>query len=193
MFNFNFVFHQSSGEYFKWAGHDDLIENNYLERTCSVLDTEHAAVLLYPITIWIDERGHPMGYDSEERGSYENRSNNPTKRFHTQLRKIVSANPIHGLMRSAALAKAGLYGEFKSHDKALLRSLDLHGEIIKIPEPLFLRRYHPEMCELANRSIEEYHYWMTARMNGFPRMWFAGHVRCHIINVALAELDVSQR
>ena len=55
--NYNLVFELASGEYFKWAAHDDLCAPEYLERCVEILDRDPDVVLCYPKTSIIDEHG----------------------------------------------------------------------------------------------------------------------------------------
>ena len=45
--NFNRVFNLSSGEYFKWAAHDDLIAPEYLARCVEILERDRSVVLCH--------------------------------------------------------------------------------------------------------------------------------------------------
>jgi glycosyltransferase involved in cell wall biosynthesis len=56
-YNYNQTFHLSSGDYFKWACHDDLLRPEFLERCVEVLDRDPSAVLVYTDWAPIDETG----------------------------------------------------------------------------------------------------------------------------------------
>ena len=47
--NYNVVFQRSSGKYFKWAAHDDLIRPTYLARCVAALEADPEAVLCHSI------------------------------------------------------------------------------------------------------------------------------------------------
>ena len=60
--NFNQVFKLSSGKYFKWATHDDMIAETYLSRCVEVFENGPPdLVLVYPRTVLIDEDGAIRG------------------------------------------------------------------------------------------------------------------------------------
>src|SRR5262249_36899823 len=59
--NYNRVFELSSGEYFKWAAHDDICAPDFLVRCITVLDQDPSVVLCYPREIGIDEQGKFLG------------------------------------------------------------------------------------------------------------------------------------
>lgn len=48
--NYNFVFDQAAGEYFKWAAHDDLCAPEFLEKCVAALDSNPDVVLCYTKT-----------------------------------------------------------------------------------------------------------------------------------------------
>ena len=58
--NFKHVVDLSKGEYFKWAGHDDICAPEYVERCVDVLDRMPQVVLCYTKSILIDECGTPL-------------------------------------------------------------------------------------------------------------------------------------
>src|SRR5882762_1549884 len=45
--NFNRVFELSSGEYFKWTAHDDVLAPDYLEKCIEASDRDPSVVLVY--------------------------------------------------------------------------------------------------------------------------------------------------
>jgi glycosyltransferase involved in cell wall biosynthesis len=59
--NFNRVFELSSGEYFKWAAYDDVLDPKYLQKCVSVLDKDPSIVLCHSRTGVIDENGILVG------------------------------------------------------------------------------------------------------------------------------------
>ena len=56
-YNYNQTFHLSSGEFFKWAPHDDILRPEFLERCLDALDDDPVAVMSYTGWIPIDETG----------------------------------------------------------------------------------------------------------------------------------------
>ena len=59
-YNYNQTFHLSSGIYFKWACHDDLLLPEFLERCVAELDRDPSVVLAYTDWAPIDEDGKPL-------------------------------------------------------------------------------------------------------------------------------------
>src|SRR4051812_21445947 len=58
--NTNFVFEQSTGEYFKWVSHDDIHVPEFLARCVEVLDRSPSAVMVSPRGVIIDGNGQVL-------------------------------------------------------------------------------------------------------------------------------------
>ena len=141
--NFNRVFELSSGEYFKWAAYDDLLDPKFLQKCVSVLDKDPSIVLCHSKTARIDEHGTLVGnYDHRtlERIS----SWKPHERFGDLISIRNPCWAIFGVFRTRSLAKTPLLGNYIGADRNLLAEIGLIGRIYEIPEYLFLRRDHPQ-------------------------------------------------
>lgn len=138
--NYNAVFRQAGADYFKWAAHDDILQPQFLENCIRVLDQDPATVLVHSKTKKIDEFG-------EVTGSYETKmkttGNRPSERFHDLVLTRHPCTAIFGVARTKILNKTPLIGSYVSSDRVLLAELGLYGNIIELPEYLFLRRDHP--------------------------------------------------
>ena len=145
--NFNRAFTLTRSEYFKWSAYDDLCEPTFLEQCVPALDTQPRAVLVFPKTRLIDERGE-LVRDHEDGLVLSQRT------AHERLGKLVAAlgyaNPVYGLIRSSALRRTRLLGDYPSADYVLLAELALLGEFAELPQRLFLRRIHPQMSRRQN-------------------------------------------
>jgi glycosyltransferase involved in cell wall biosynthesis len=138
--NFNRVFEWSRGEYFKWAAVDDLCAPSFLQCCVEVLDRQRDAVICHPLTKIIDAQGLVLG-DAPNRLNLQ--SPLPRQRFMQFLRITGECNAVFGLIRSSALERTNLMGNYIASDTGLLAELSLYGKIIEIPEYLFFRRDHP--------------------------------------------------
>jgi glycosyltransferase involved in cell wall biosynthesis len=170
--NYNRVFELSSGEYFKWAAHDDLCAPEYLERCVEVLDRGPAVAACHPRTRIIDEHGGHL----EDYGEYHNlRSPWPHERFRDYLfRPAFMWNAIFGVIRASELKKTPLIGNYASSDRVLLGELVLRGEISQVPEYLFLRRDHPRMSWRVNPTHRAFSVWFDPANRGrilLPATW----------------------
>jgi len=148
--NYNRLVEKARGIYFKWAAHDDLCAPRYLEACVDVLDQREGVVLCYPKTRIIDENGKDMG---EYHDGLQLDSPRPHQRFHdVMFRKEGECNAVFGLIRTEVLRRTGLIGSYPASDMILLSELSLRGFFHEVPEPLFLRRDHPQTSVRANVS-----------------------------------------
>jgi glycosyltransferase involved in cell wall biosynthesis len=143
--NFNICFALASGEYFKWAAHDDYIEPDYLARCVEALDANPNAALCQSLVRLIDDQERllevhrPMGPASA--------SSRPSRRFAARMCKRRCLD-IFGLIRTKTLRDSVLIGSYIGMDRALLLELALRGPFVLINEPLFTNRDH---CGRATR------------------------------------------
>lgn len=148
--NYNRLVQKARGVYFKWAAHDDLCASRYIEACVDVLDRYEGVVLCYPKTRIIDENGEDVG---EYHDGLHLDSPRPHQRFHdVMFRKEGECNAVFGLIRTEVLRHTGLIGSYPASDMILLSELALMGSFYEVPEPLFLRRDHPETSVRANAS-----------------------------------------
>lgn len=157
--NFNLVFELSSGEYFRWASHDDLCAPELLERCVAELDRHPTAALCYPRTTVIDEEGHEVGFREDDLILLDSDPVKRHKAFLLRFRTNAWCEPVFGVIRSGALRRTRLLGNFNSADVILLEELALLGTFHEVPEHLFFRRVHPDISTRANRTPEAIAEW----------------------------------
>lgn len=155
--NFNRVLDLARGEYFRWAGHDDLVEPRMLGACVERLDEEGpGCVLTYPQTVLIDE-------DGERTGVFDNGlhlpQEDPLLRLRQALRNLTLANVIFGLMRTETIRQVGGIPPYHSGDMVMIVGMVLRGRFSEISEPLFKRRMHRGMSWQASRSPEGFTTW----------------------------------
>ncbi len=146
--NYRRVFELSSGEYFKWAAHDDVCRPNFLLKCVEVLDQDPSVVLCYARTITIDAKGRP----GKQWDSRPELSSAIQRRRFRELLAPVETFPVWGLIRRNILRRTPLLGTYPEHDRPLLTELGLYGRFYEIPEFLFLLREHKQ------RSIHTYDF-----------------------------------
>ena len=151
--NFNRVFSLSESKFFKWAASDDLIAPEFLTVCLDILDNEPEVILSYPKARLIDPAGEDMG-------TYEDGLNmvstSPHVRFLQVYHNISLANTAFGLIRSEALKKTNLFGNYPHSDLLFLAELSLYGQFREVPQYLFYRRLHPGSvggASLSGRKI----------------------------------------
>jgi len=140
--NFNRVFELSSGEYFKWAPHDDIIAPDFLMRCVEVLDQDPTVVLCYSKVKFIDEFGSFLtNYDIELKnvGSFK-----PQDRFGDLVLMDHWCIDVLGVIRASALKMTPVIASFVGSDRHLLVELGLLGRFYQIPEYLLFSRRHSE-------------------------------------------------
>jgi glycosyltransferase involved in cell wall biosynthesis len=138
--NYNSVFALASGEYFKWADHDDLCEPDFLMRCVQALDEDPSVVLAYARALTIDATGRRI---KEWAARPELTSSNVALRFRRAL-KPDEPFPQQGLIRADVLRRTGLLGNHVQSDILLLAEISLQGRFVEIPQPLFMVREHPQ-------------------------------------------------
>jgi len=137
--NCNRVFELSSGEFFKWADYDDILEPECLERCVDVLDERPDVVLCYPRVVLIDENGRETGaYDPGPKTG----AAPPHVRFTNLILFPELAVQSMGLMRAAAIRRTTMHGSYPSSDEVFLAELALIGQFFEIEERLLRVRRH---------------------------------------------------
>jgi glycosyltransferase involved in cell wall biosynthesis len=163
-FNFNQTFHLSSGAYFKWVAHDDLMRPEFVQRCVDVLDRNPSVVLAYPSWTAIDEEGQPLdrGYNKWDVSSSDVRD-----RFHrTMAMDSRGGGPIWGLMRSEVLKRTRLQPPYPHGDHVLLAELSLYGRFVEIEEPLFQHRWHSGRYVLSPSRRRMVEWWRPVSQEG---------------------------
>lgn len=167
--NYNRVFELSESEFFKWANHDDIHDIQFLEKCLKALEKNSSAILAFPKSILIDEKGQHIeklfyDLDINYTSSYKR-----IKRYYecSWTKKIAGSKqkrtgvwmPIYGLIRAEALRKTNLIGNYISSDTILLEELALLGNFCLVPEYLFFKREHPQRSVRENLSFKERMLW----------------------------------
>ena len=166
--NFNDGFHRSTGKYFKWHAHDDLLEPTYLEKLVDVLEKDPGCVMAYPRTVLIDAEGQETQCYLDEIASD---SEDPAERLAVWLRpRDGLCNPMFGLLRRSAAARTGLIPTYISGDRVFLAHLTLIGRCRLVNEALFLRRVHPRMSTLAHEERQALQQYIRGRRRLVPIM-----------------------
>lgn len=164
--NFNRVVDLATGEYFRWACHDDICAPNLLEQSINVLDANPSVILCYPKTIIINEHGQEV---EKYVDGFHLRSQKPYERFaqyHGLIRYGHGCHPLFGLIRTNILRQTACIGAYPSSDLILLGELTLYGEFYEIPDYLFYKRDHPNNSVRAHRSFRNRIAWYDPSKKG---------------------------
>jgi glycosyltransferase involved in cell wall biosynthesis len=139
--NFNRAFELSRGKYFKWLAHDDMVAPDYLAKCVAHLDEDSGVVVSYSRVRMIDGAGDLI----EDYGiSLNLNSPDAKERFREIILEWHLCFEIFGLIRSSALRKTPLLGNYGHADGVLLARLALQGRMFEVPEILFFSRRHDE-------------------------------------------------
>jgi hypothetical protein len=141
--NYNISFTLSSGVYFKWAAHDDILDPEYLRKCVDILDNNKSILCCHSKVGRIDENGITVG-NYDERTLRDIDSFQPHKRFADMLSQRNTCWTVFGVIRTSSLKKTPLLGNYIGADRNLLAELALMGRIYEIPEHLMYRRDHPK-------------------------------------------------
>lgn len=170
--NYNRVFALSSGEYFKWAAHDDICAPVFLLRCVTVLDQNPSVVLCYPREVGIDEQGKFLG-----RRPYKLDTSlaKPSERLRNLTRLSRGSPPIFGVIRTSVLRQTPLIGNYYASDQVLLAELALHGRFHEVPEDLLLHREHSRRSVYVHPTRHSWAPWLDPTRVGrivFPTWRF---------------------
>ena len=162
--NYNQAFALSTGEYFKWAAHDDICGPEFIEKCVRILEEDSSVVLCYPRTCIINEIGTPI---SDFDDGFHLMGPTPS----TRLRESFLAgswifHPIFGVIRRTALEATPLIGKYDGADFVLLAYLALAGKCFELPDRLFFRREHDQRCcKVARADMPQ--WWSTSNRSRF--------------------------
>ena len=186
--NFRSGLERATGEYFKWATHDDPLGPEFLARCIDVLDRDPSVVLAYPRTKLIDAAGAVIS-------EYDNRLHLPyaaaSERFAALHRRLRQCNAQLGVIRTEVLRRIAPYGTYVASDICLLAELTLYGKFWEVPEFLFFRRFH-EDASSHKSSAELQVYYEPSRPPRFSmRTW--RHMWEHALAVNRAPLPILEK
>ncbi|HEU4948719.1 MAG TPA: glycosyltransferase family 2 protein [Kribbella sp.] len=147
--NHNLVFHESRGELYKWASHDDLYGRDLLLRCVEALDARPDVVLAHAWQAIIDGDGnvvlpvdYPLATDDPRAPA----------RFRSML-FAVGGDDFYGVIRSDVLRQTPLQQSYHHADRTIVSELALHGPFYQVPEILYFRRDHPDRAERATPDL----------------------------------------
>jgi len=139
--NFNITVELARGEFFKWAAHDDLMANDYLEKCIKLLEKDSGIILCYSKTTIIDEAGSHLS-------NYGVVINANSPKPHERFKELITVNhwgiEIFGLFRTDKLRNSKMMASYPGSDRGLMAELSLLGRFYEIPEYLFYNRDHSE-------------------------------------------------
>lgn len=172
--NYNLTFLESTGQYFKWAAHDDVMAPTFLEKCVEALDKRPETVLVFPRMMDIDDDGNRLPERVTSHIPRAERGVSPKvhQRFRRLIRLDYTIEEIFGLIRSDVLRKTKLFLNYSDSDRTLLAELALYGPIFEVPEMLFFHRMHKGSSVSMYPTREERGAWFDPKLAGktaYPR------------------------
>ena len=161
--NYNFVFSQATGEYFKWCPHDDILAENFLEECVAVLDKHPRVVGAMPNACFIDGEGQKI---KDVRLPIVRKAHSPAKRFTRGLWKAHDWLLFFGLYRRRLVAQTDLHGNYVRSDHVFVSDMFLKGRIFDVPTSLLMFRFHNNSFTVKIlKSQKEALAWMDPKLN----------------------------
>lgn len=163
--NFNRVFSLASGEFFKWAAHDDIILPEFLEKAVAALDQHPEVVLAASHVLIIND-------DGERVDDYTIRlrvdSPSPRVRFRDLVLEWHLCYDVFGLMRTDIVRQTPVMGNYGHGDGVFLERMAVFGPFYEIPGVLFHARIHPR------QSMRIYGVFNEKKENDYHQytLWF---------------------
>ncbi len=177
----------SPSEFFKWQPHDDTIAPDYLEKCVTALDAAPDAVLCDTDAAVIDEVGNRIAhYDSGL--EVVTASPRASDRFGEYILKKHSNLECLALVRREFLAGSVLMDSYYLAERVFAAQLALKGRFLRVREPLFGNREHPQRAtHLVDRVAWAGHH-NTGR-NGWKRF---GQLALFVHYVKIVNRDVPE-
>jgi glycosyltransferase involved in cell wall biosynthesis len=189
--NYNRVFEQCSGRYFKWLAHDDRLLPRFLELTAAALDADPEAVLCNTRTEYIGADGEHLGfYQSVLAAAGGGR---PSERFAAMILPSHTCIDFFGLIRREAMLGSLLHQAFSGADKAFLAQMALRGRLLQLPEPLAQIREHSNRYTRQTKSARAKLAWHDSSREGRADLPTWTLYRTYRQLVATEDLSASDR
>lgn len=155
--NYNAVLASSTGEFFRWAAHDDVVLPTYLEKCVALLRDDPRVTMAHCRGVVIDGNGDPyipfggrlvsregmtMPFPEDPRFMEFASSERPRDRFRSVAFHYRLGDIFYGLGRRSAWKKTRGQLPFYGADKIIIAEMALQGPFAQVPEQLFHHRFH---------------------------------------------------
>jgi glycosyltransferase involved in cell wall biosynthesis len=162
--NYNRTFELTSGKYFKWVPHDDVLDPRYLEACVAALERHPEAVLCQSDLDFIDGCGKHIGVCGTD--LVEAHAPQVRTRFAAATLNAHNCYEVMGLYRRSTLETSMLLKSFHGADRALIAQLTLRGPFLHVSEPLLRVRDHKDRYTRARVRPKERAVWHDAKLKG---------------------------
>lgn len=189
--NLNLLLERATGEYFKWAAHDDMCRPDFLLRCVEALDADSSTVLAYTGAFQVDDYGSRT---RDYRCGMDATAAQPSQRFgHILSRPAHWWLPIFGVMRRSAVGSALRHGNYPGGDHVFLAGLALNGPFTEIHEELFVHRQHNHRYTTRFRDASSWRdklaFWDPDRADGAYRWWRMAGYRWVVAHSAIRRAE----
>jgi glycosyltransferase involved in cell wall biosynthesis len=163
--NFNRVLALSTGDFFKWAAHDDVIAHDFLAKCVAVLDR-------FPDVILCESKVRALSPESEIGSEFPmdvQKLSSPKRhvRFgYLLMTDRVAMGEYFGLIRSNVLRMNVMFRGYPGGENPVRVELGLRGQIHVIPEHLFFFRSHPEQSYRKHPAVNLDAAWFASENAG---------------------------
>ncbi|WP_162409823.1 glycosyltransferase family 2 protein [Acuticoccus sediminis] len=163
-FNYNNTFNLSTGHYFKWAAHDDIITPTFLRRCVEEferLEREgYRPSIVYTKSDVIDEEGRVLQPDPNHMNLL---SPVPAWRVLSAVQRMGLAAPVFGLMRRDMMERTRLVGRYIGSDYVFILEAAMIERIVQLDDVLFQRRIHAAGSRVANKRRRDLMAWFDPK------------------------------
>lgn len=159
--NLNQVVRLTSGEYFKWAAHDDVLAPEFLEACLEAHGRQgDLSIAMSRVTI-VDESGSIVEPGTEGvLRSIDMPS--PAARFRRVMSDARNYRFIWGLVPRSLLERTALFRGYPEEDFVVIAQLALLGKLVLVPRDLFLLRKHATQSVKTHPSVYARSGWFRA-------------------------------
>jgi glycosyltransferase involved in cell wall biosynthesis len=138
--NFNFVYQPAGEPYFKWTGHDDILQSTYLERCVDLLERDSSLALAQSLALEVDTTG------AKTRTFYDDiRLSGARPR--DRIWRLLWAKHLTeqwAVLRTQLVDKIRPLGSYPGSDRNFNAELLILGDMGYVEEPLLHLRAHPD-------------------------------------------------
>lgn len=147
--NMRHLFQMSRGRYFAWVADHDRYPASCFEKLVSMLESQPGTAIAYGRTQLIGPQDEVLSvYDD----ALDTRGLTPAERGVKLVQTLCSCNQYYGVWRSEILEKMDLFLHARGTDHLWLLQAALLGDIVQLPEILFLRRKNRELPFAASEA-----------------------------------------
>src|SRR5207244_2221346 len=170
--NFARVYELARGEYFMWAAHDDIRHPQYLSRCVAALEQNPRALFCCTGVKFIDVEGLDVTDVFPARALCPV-GGTPRERLRALARSTYWVG-IYSLFRTCSLADTRLVMDVWGGDVLFVAELCLRGEVVEVPERLFLYRLFfdksaKDLAQSLNISVS----WLHLTLEILKKIWRA--------------------